>query len=466
VRLEPAHNLAVCRAVVCALVLGSSELWEAQKWLRDGQLLRAPPASLAWALPALDALTPTTLTALQGVAALCTLLGLVGFRARVSLGLATLCALVLFALPHFSGGPRHSMHLVWFLAVLALAPSGAALRWPWLNDEQRPAPGRALAVTLSLWALRALLAVSYFFPGWWKLREAGLAWALSDNLQHQLYWKWCQFGQTPSPRIDQYPALLEAGALGVMLFELAFPLLIVLGLRGRIAAAVLGLAFHWSAQRFMFLPFSSLWGCYVVLIDWRGWWQWLGDGYATTHRVPLAALIRSRRLRRPSPALVALALGSLLIAGGAFVQGARGVMHSYPFACYPTFQWRTGRSMPDLWISVEQGGQTRWLKDSPALGGQRPQPRWGMAWRAAGVYGDEPSRERLIAYYRALPGAVRGPLESGDTVRFYRASLDVTPSCSEHAPSQLELLGSFSGGLEQSAAVFSGGLEHTPAPPE
>jgi hypothetical protein len=442
VRLEPALNLAVCRVVVCALVLGSSELLEAPKWLASGQALRAPPPSLAWALPLFSALTPAVVNVLQCACALCLLLGIAGFRTHWSLPLGALGALVLFALPHFSGIPRHSMHLVWFLALLACSPSGDALRLPWANPRAARARDRALAPTLALWALWALLAATYFFPGLWKLLTSGLDWALTDNLQNQMYWKWCQFGQTPSPRIDRQPALLQAGALAVMLFELAFPWL-MLGPRRRLCAAALGLGFHWSAERFLYLPFSSLWGCYVVLVDWRGLWRWLGDGYAVTHHVPFGAIAARWRAaaRRPSAALVVVLLGALVLLAGVTVQGARGVMHSYPFACYPTFQWRASRSMPDLWISVLQGEQERWLKDSPVLGGQRPQPRWGMAWRAAGVYGDAPSLERLIGYFESLPASLRGPLAPGDTVRFYRAELDVTPDCRERAPERLELLG-------------------------
>jgi hypothetical protein len=442
VRLEPALNLAVCRIVVCALVLGSSELGEAQKWLTSGQALRAPPPSLEWALPLFDALTPSLLGGVQALAVLTTALALVGFRVRWTLPIAVLAALVLFALPHFSGAPRHSMHLVWLLAVLAASPCDAALRVPWANPGPARARDRALAVTLTFWTLWALLACTYFFPGLWKLISSGLAWALSDNLLNQMYWKWCQFGELPSPRIDRHPGLVQAGALSVLALELCYPLLVFTGPRARLLAAALGLAFHFAAERFLFLPFSSLWGCYVALIDWSALVRWLTDRDPVVHHAPLGALVA--RAHRPSPTLAAVSASALVLVGGAVVQGTRGEMHSYPFACYPTFQWRAERAMPDLWITAEHDGAPRWLKDSPALGGQRPQPRWGMAWRALGEYGEAPSLERLVGYYQALPAAVRGPLVPGDTVRFYRAVLDVTPDCRERPATELELVGEWS----------------------
>lgn len=97
--------------------------------------------------------------------------------------------------------------------------------------------------------------------------------------------------------------------------------------------------------------------------------------------------------------------------------------------------------MPDLWIEVLHGTQRRWLPDSPAHGGVRPGARWGMAWRAAGVYGDRVERERLLGYYRALPPALRGPVAPCDRVRFYRAEVAVEPELWRAAPSSRVLLG-------------------------
>jgi hypothetical protein len=119
-------------------------------------------------------------------------------------------------------------------------------------------------------------------------------------------------------------------------------------------------------------------------------------------------------------------------------------MQAYPFACYPTFQWRPGALMPDLWIELVGAGPPRWLAEGPALGGVREQPRWGVAWRAAGVYGDAVTLERLAAYYETLPAALRAQRRAGERVRFYRARVDVRPAARSAPPASLELLGEWS----------------------
>jgi hypothetical protein len=405
-----ALNLALTRAVVCLLVLSSSELWDAARWAQAGRALRAPALGLGWALPVLDA-SAHWVPAAQGLCALGCVLGLVGWRCRWSLGIGAASALALFALPHFTGAPRHSMHLVWFLALLAFSPCDLRLRLSWCNAPsaaREAAPGLRLA----FYALWALLAAIYFFPGFWKLRESGLAWADSDNLQNQMFWKWFQFGALPGWRPDAHPSLLRLAAHAVLLFELFFPLLL---LWRRWLAALLGIAFHWAAALYLFLPYQALLGCYVVLIDWEWLWAWLHD--ERPQQLP------RRRLRPPR----ALAIAAAVLVGGAVAAGASGEMRAYPFACYPTFQWLAGPDMPDLWISVLHQGNERWLPDSPALGGARSPSRWGMAWRASGVYGDGVQLERLIGYYRTLPAELTSGVLSGDVIRFYAVSVRVRP---------------------------------------
>jgi hypothetical protein len=440
VAIRAALNLALTRVAVCALVLTSSELWGAADWAAAGRALRAPAYGLAWALPLLTS-SAGWLPWVQGSCAFACALGLLGWRTRWTLPLAAVSAAVLFALPQFTGAPRHSMHLVWFLAVLAVSPCALRLRLPWRNASPSLENAEA-CLRLTFVTLWALLAAIYFFPGWWKLRESGAAWALSDNLQNQMYWKWFQFGALPRWRPDAHPALVRLGALGVLGFELGFPFLL-LRRSGRLAAAAAGIAFHSAAALVMFLPFEALLGCYVVLVDWEWLWAWLHDANTPEAHATLREVTRQfwhavrGTLGRRDQLLAGLAA---IVVTGASIAGIAGAMQAFPFACYPTFQWRASADMPDLWIAVVRGGKEEWLADSPALGGVRPQARWGMAWRASGVYGEPVRLERLVGYYQSLPVEVRRGVQAGDTLRFYATRVRVQPEAWRSLPRMRTLL--------------------------
>ena len=416
--------------VVCLLVLSSSELWDAARWAEAGRSLRAPALGLGWALPLLNA-SARWVPEAQALCAAGCVLGLLGWRCRWSLGIGAAGAVALFALPHFTGAPRHSMHLVWFLTLLAFSPCDLRLRLRWWNTSA--AGESAQGLRLSFYALWALLAAIYFFPGFWKLRESGWAWIESDNLQNQMFWKWYQFGSVPGWRPDNHPRLLWFAAHGVVAFELYFPLLL---LWRRWLTAALGLAFHWAAAVYLFLPYQALLGCHVVLIDWERVWAWLHDQQLHDQRLDERGL-HEQRLGEPR----ALAVAALVLVCGAVVAGASGEMRAYPFACYPTFQWLAAPDMPDLWISVVHEGTERWLPDSPAFGGKRPQSRWGMAWRASGVYGDGVPLDRLIGYYRALPAELRSGVQPGDHIRFHAARVLVRPEDWREPPLSLTRIG-------------------------
>lgn len=438
-----ALNLAIARVVACGVVLASSEVIDAASWAEWARAMRAPVPGLAWALPLVDA-SDRWLRPVQALCVAATALALVGWRVRWSLTLSALTAALLFALPHFSGGPRHSMHLVWFLVLLAASPCALRLRAPWSNaggGRATPLPDAAVSAELSLALLRALLAAVYFFPGFWKLWQSGLDWIWSDNLQNQMYAKWYQFGALPAWRVDGHPALVRLGALGVVLLELSFPLL-AWRPRLRPLAAALGLGFHVAAARLMFLPFASLFACYVVLIDWEWLIAWLADERPADSPSRERGLVHAARtaLREGGASIRRVLVAGGVLLAGATLAGASGQMRAYPFACYPTFQWIAGPRLPDLWIEHERAGERRWLADSPAHGGVRPQARWGMAWRAAGVYGDPIERERLMGYYRSLPPSVRGDVAPGDRVRFNRAEVSLRPELWRAPPTSLVLL--------------------------
>ena len=254
----------------------------------------------------------------------------------------------------------------------------------------------------------------YFFPGVWKLRESGLAWATSDNLRNQMWWKWYQNDWVPAVRVDHAPTLLHAAAIGVIVFELSFVGL-VLFRRARVVAAIAGLLFHLMSDALLRIPFLSLWGCYTLLFDWQR--------FADRSRAKVDQRSESAGFSR---ARLAAIVASVLVVAEV-VQGVRGQTQSFPFACYPTFQWMVGTTMPDLEIeAVRADGSTTVVPHARDGRGKRSQRAWGMIWSLAGV-GGPVSESRLRAYFekieREAPEVTRDVL----VVRFYRAQLSVVP---------------------------------------
>jgi hypothetical protein len=319
------------------------------------------------------------------------------------------------------------MHLLWFAAILAASPSSDVLSL----EADRPFDAEGIEYARPLWVVRFLFAAIYFFPGLHKLLSSGLAWALSDNLLNQLYWKWAQHGVPPKLRLDLHPTLLRAGGLFTLLFELSFPIL-VLFRRTRPVAAVLGIVFHLLSQAIFRIAFPSLWLGYVALVDPRPVARWFVRKKAVGER---------GERQTDSSKKTVIAVGSVLIAG-AVIQGARGQMQSYPFACFPTFQWMAKSEMPDLEIdAVDSGDKETALVHARDARGYRTQREWGILWRLAGATGPS-EKAALVAYFKS---AVRRPenltaLASATRIRFYRAMRSIKPEDRERPPSSRHLL--------------------------
>jgi hypothetical protein len=248
-----------------------------------------------------------------------------------------------------------------------------------------------------------------------------------------MYWKWYQNDWLPPLRIDQHPWLVRGGALGVLLLELAFPLLI-LSRRGRLVAAAGGLAFHLFAQQFMRLGFASLWWCYVVLVDFRPVVAWL-------HDEPRPEPPEDEPPGRSTPLLLrpVVLAGAFLLAANV-VQGFRGAVQAWPFSCYPTFQYRVDKDMPDLVVTaVSDSGAEKIVLDGTHGLTFRPQREWGIVWKLLGVYGPAPNGAGLRAYYSHAAGRIPPP-DGTRTLRFYRASYDTTPERRGMPPTERALV--------------------------
>src|SRR5215467_561070 len=205
-------------------------------------------------------------------------LGALGVRTRLMLGLATVVALYVLGLPQNLGKVHHHHNAVWFLAILAASPSGAVLSVDAVmrrrRGEDAGAPGGALAALRYVWALMAAI---YLFPGLAKLVAAVVdGWASAEHQRLVLWNKWWQlewYGSTIVPliRADGLPDfVLTAGALTVIVGEVGLGAAMMFR-RTRPVALVLGLGFHLSTALVLGIYFTWLIPAYVALVD----WSWL-----------------------------------------------------------------------------------------------------------------------------------------------------------------------------------------------
>jgi Vitamin K-dependent gamma-carboxylase len=422
-RFNDARALASLRVVISALILISPELHQAAGLAARPELLDFVPEGAAW-LAALH-LTPSSAQTLRLIALSSGALAMLGFYSRAALALLTLSAMPLYALSQFSGAVMHDMHLFWFSGLLALSPCGDV--WAldsWGAQPERAARDYAIPVTLC----RAFLGVVYFFPGFHKLLESGWEWAAAPHVVAQMHVKWFEMADVPWLRIDRYPWLCSLGGHAVLLFELGFfPL--VSWRKTRTLAAGMGLAFHWSTQAFFFIPFVSLWACYVVLAPWGS-------------LPPRSTRSKAKPAGNSRASVLPAALFGGAVVAIAIVQGARGQTQAWPIACYPTFAAITGDTLPDLLIEAESPTGER-VRFTGRERGPRTQAEWGRVFRISGVYGSAPEARGLREH--ALSSAQRAgiSLAPGSTLRVYRANYATAPELWHSAPRDPVLLSRF-----------------------
>jgi hypothetical protein len=415
-RPEPALSLALLRIVVAALMLiapGFREGARVASWAHERWIA---PEGLGWFVRHLP-INAGLATAAQVVVAFAALCAIAGIRARICFGVLAVVGFYLYAIAQLAGHVWHDMHLLWFCALLAASPCADVLA---VDGPRRPPGTEGRAYAFALLGVRSLLGAIYFFPGFHKLATSGLDWALSDNLRYQLYWKWAEHGAVPAIRLDGHPWLLRAGGLFVLAFELSF-FALVLFRRTRAPAAAAGLVFHLLSQLVFQIPYASLWLCYVALVDWRPLFRRLRPGAWPS---PVAA---ESPWQEPPPARLvppSAVVGAVLLVA-AVVQGVRGQTRSYPFSCYPTFEWIAGHDMPDLAIvAVAANGDRRELPHARSPSGYRTQRQWAEAWSLAGVTAPvDPAR--LRAYHASL--GKRASAGAEGKVIFYRIYRSVVP---------------------------------------
>jgi hypothetical protein len=267
-----ALDLAVFRVTVAVVIAASSSAMVAPEWAALPGAARVAPLGVGFLLPHLP-ITPEFVTGVRAVMYAACVTGALGLFSRASFALVTVTAAYVLLIPQLGGAVFHDHHLLWFAALLAASPCGDALSVDaWRARRQgTPPPSRGPAYGLALRFAWLFVGLIYFFPAVHKLRAMGLDWVLSDNLRHQLWWKWAMDpALLPRVRIDRVPWLLHVLAALTLLFELSFVALVFVR-RTRLLAVAAALAFHAGTHLLMGIDFSVLYACYTLFLPWSAW---------------------------------------------------------------------------------------------------------------------------------------------------------------------------------------------------
>lgn len=355
---ESALNLGVLRFVLSGFLLSYVRPERVLDYSQLPADLMVPPYGMGFFVDVVPVNYDVTVVALVGFYVL-GLASTLGLATRYSLPVFTVCAFYVLTVPQLFGKVNHYHHLLWFLFLLSLSPSGDSFSIDALIDDERSFLNTesSTAYGLPLKLCWLLIGIVYFFPGFWKLWENGIGWVLGDHLRLTLYHKWYEVGATPVLRIDRYPLLLNGGATLTLLFELGF-ILAVFQPYTRLVFVILGLIFHTATRVFMFISFTSLLITYVVFLDWS---SLLGSGSLPSKLLGWVRLNGTASSETSSTGRGhGRVTGRILLAGVFLIlvtvaAGVTSTTAGWPFACYPTF---ADKPDPDVW-SLQFGIQRR-----------------------------------------------------------------------------------------------------------
>ena len=310
----------------------------------------------------------------------------IGFRTKLALIVFSLALLYLFGIPNLYGKINHNHHILWFSVILIFSSCSDVLSVDAWLARRKNSPIQPKSKTVYGFPFRVmwlLMGLIYFFPGFWKVWTSGLDWALTDNVQNHMYWKWHELGDwLPYFRLDRYPLFYKFSGVYTILFELSF-ITLLFTKRTRALAAVLGLLFHLGTWAFMNIFFVVLVISYVSFINWE---RIFPD--RTNQSEDRKGIAIPKPLKW---------IGAILIIGNVIFGVAK--INSWPFTVYPVFDGLVNAHTKTLSFSYSGELGERLFVDKELLKNHFSSERYrNMEHQIIGAYeqGNLPDRVSLI----------------------------------------------------------------------
>jgi uncharacterized membrane protein YphA (DoxX/SURF4 family) len=446
---KPTHpvNLAVFR-IVFALTLFYHISWPKILFFANlPEELRFSPQGLEWFVPYIK-ITSELAILVGSFYYFFSFCLVIGFYSRIAaLGVA-LTAFYVLGIESFFGNVSHAHHhIVLFSLVLACSRCGDSLsideiiaRKKGIDTFQRTP---SIDYTVPIRIIWILIAMIYFFPGFWKLTHGGIEWALGDNLKYQFYHKWFGYKWLPIMRIDEYPLLYKMGGIGTIFFEISFVFLLFIPPL-RYIPVFMGIFFHAFTFIFMKISFWSLAFCYVVFIDWHSLFIKIGTWlkrdnlqfYSPNQWEEFLDEKSAHGMKR------LFVVGVLLIAAQIFV-GFTHCRDAWPISCYPTFRSILGpqKKVTDLYFFDKSHNRlySKNLNFSPSRGGKSMRQ---LLSRILNIEDFDERNTKLQAFvYLWTSRNIK--LKDVTSVEIYRNTFSVMPEHYNEGPLKSKLIGEY-----------------------
>lgn len=267
-----AYNLAIFRVIFFFVIFGSL-VWgmeSSMAWTTLPESARVGLPYIGWLIDILP-ISPEIYDSMRLIGVILAFTGLIGFQTRWTLKLYIPVAFYLWAVPCFFGKLNHNQILLWIPIIFAFSQCSAVWSVDAIIKKLRKTwtpPEKSVIYGLPLTLIWIHLAMIYCFSGLHKLWDTGLFWGLSDNIINQIQLEWVEnYDMTTAIRIDKYPILLRTGAIGIILFEIVYPLFLIKPSL-RFINFIGAWSLHLTAGYLMNIDFIHLRITHVSLINW------------------------------------------------------------------------------------------------------------------------------------------------------------------------------------------------------